>query len=174
MYCRVCGALIHDKAEICVKCGCRPLSGSEYCQECGEKTTEKQEMCVKCGCRLKGSTIKNNPSGILSSLNDVINTSRNGSDSLNLDFSSLPEYYQREFQKIYDSNEMYKGSFNIWGLLFGLFWALYHGLWLSALVAFVASVLTAGVGGVAYWFIFGFRGNYIFYRSFVKGQQSIV
>ena len=25
-----------------------------------------------------------------------------------------------------------------------------------------------------YWFIYGFRGNYIFYRSYVKGKQTII
>ena len=43
MYCRNCGSLLNDKADICIKCGCRPLNGTEFCQECGAKTNEKQE-----------------------------------------------------------------------------------------------------------------------------------
>ena len=52
MYCRTCGNKINDNAEICVKCGCKPLIGKDYCQSCGTKTTQKQEACIKCGKRL--------------------------------------------------------------------------------------------------------------------------
>lgn len=172
MYCRVCGAAINDKAEICVKCGCRPLNGDEYCQECGSKTSEKQELCVKCGCRLK--SMSSSSGSFTSSIGSFVNSTLEGSGDLNLDFSSLPAYYQKEFKKIYDSNESYKGSFNVWGLLFGIFWALYHGLWLSAIVCFIVSCCTAGVGGVIYWFIYAFRGNYIYYCKYVKGQHKII
>lgn len=79
MYCRICGEPINDKAEICVKCGCRPLNGNNYCQECGTKTTEKQEVCVKCGCRLKTSIGKSR------NLLDTINNSVNGGNSENME-----------------------------------------------------------------------------------------
>ena len=42
MYCRTCGNKINDNAEICVKCGCKPLIGKSYCQNCGADTTEQQ------------------------------------------------------------------------------------------------------------------------------------
>ena len=172
MYCRNCGELLNDKAEICVKCGCRPLNGNEYCQECGARTTNKQEMCVKCGCRLKTST------GRARSFLDAINNSANGGHvedtGLNLDFSYLPPYYQTEFQKIYDSDETYKGKFNVWALLFGFIWALTKGCWLSAIIAFVVSAVTMGIGGVVYWFIYGFRGTYMYYCAYVKGKQCII
>lgn len=71
MYCRNCGALVNDKAEICVKCGCRPLNGTEYCQECGARTTEKQEVCIKCGCRLRTSS--GSSTGFLESINSMVN-----------------------------------------------------------------------------------------------------
>lgn len=167
MYCRVCGAFLNDNAEICVKCGCRPLNGKEYCQECGAKTTEKQEMCIKCGCMLRGSTGKS------MSIFDSINASNSKTTEMNLDFSYLPPYYQNEFQKIYSSNENYKGKFNLWGFLFGSLWALTKGCWLSAIVCLVICIVTAGIGGVVYWFIYGFRGTYIYYCSYVKGKQCI-
>lgn len=169
MYCRVCGTALNEKAEICVKCGCRPLNGNEFCQECGAKTTEKQEMCVRCGCMLKTSTGK--PKSILDSIN---NFSGSTDDVKDLDFSSLSPYYQKEFKKIYNSNEKYKGKFNIWGFLFGVIWALTKGCWLSAIIAIVLSFLTAGVGGVVYWFIYGFRGTYMYYCSYVKDKQCII
>ena len=170
MYCRVCGALLNEKAEICVKCGCRPLNGNEYCQECGARTTDKQEMCIKCGCRLRTG---GHSTGLLQSINNMVNDDKD-SNELELDFSCLPPYYQREFEKIYNSNETYKGKFNIWAFLFGGIWALTKGCWLSAMVAFAASALTAGVAGVIYWFIFAFRGTYMYYCSYVKNKQCVV
>ena len=53
MYCRTCGSKVNDNAEVCVKCGCKPLIGKAYCQNCGTKTTTQQEMCTKCGVKLK-------------------------------------------------------------------------------------------------------------------------
>ena len=91
-----------------------------------------------------------------------------------LDFSGLPPYYQREFQKIHSSGETYKGKFNVWGLLFGCIWALTKGCWLAALVSFIVGLVTSGIGAVVYWFIFGFRGTYMYYCSFVKQKQIIV
>lgn len=172
MYCRNCGEFVNDKAEICVKCGCRPLNGNEYCQECGAKTTEKQEMCVKCGCRLKMTTGRTK--NLLDSINNSVNIRNPESKEINLDFLCLDPYYQREFQKIYESDETYKGKFNIWGFLFGGIWALTKGCWLSAVIAFVISLITMGIGGVVYWFIFGFRGTYMYYCAYVKDKQCIV
>lgn len=179
MYCRNCGALVNDRADICLKCGCRPLNGNAYCQECGTETTEKQELCVKCGCRLK--RMVGSPTGtmdgvnhVMDGINRVLDTRDISDTDMNLNFSSLPPYYQREFQKIYDSGETYKGKFNIWGLLFGAIWALTKGCWLSAIIAFAISFITAGVGGVAYWFIYAFRGTYMYYCSYVKGKQNII
>lgn len=53
MYCRTCGNKINDNAEICVKCGCKPLIGEDFCQSCGTKTTSQQQKCSKCGVKLK-------------------------------------------------------------------------------------------------------------------------
>ncbi len=171
MYCRNCGAPVNDKAEICVKCGCRPLNGNEYCQECGALTTENQEMCVKCGCRLKISS--GNSNGILENINNIV-SGNSESEKMNLDFSQLDPYYQREFQKIYNSGENYKGKFNIWAFLFGNIWALTKGCWLSAIISFIISIATVGIGGVVYWFIFGFRGTYMYYCAYVKDKQCII
>src|SRR5438105_1794459 len=43
------------------------------------------------------------------------------------DFSHLPEYYRKEFQKIYKSNERYKGKWNWAAFLFGLIWGITKG-----------------------------------------------
>ena len=180
MFCRVCGAEINDAAEICVKCGCRPLNGTEYCQVCGAKTTSQQELCVKCGCRLgkqsisQSSSSRVNTGHFLDSVNDLFGKGTNNNEKLILDFSSLDPYYQREFQRIYDSGETYKGKFNIWAFLFGVIWALTKGAWLSAIVCLVLSTITFGVVGIVYWFIYGIRGTYMYYCSYVKDKQNIV
>jgi hypothetical protein len=46
-----------------------------------------------------------------------------------LNLKGLPEYYQTEFKKIYDSNENYKGKWNWWAFLFTGLWFLYKGCW---------------------------------------------
>ncbi len=168
MYCRVCGSLINEKAEMCVKCGCRPLNGNEHCQECGSKTTEKQELCIRCGCRLKTSIAKS--TNILDNFS-IGNSDDNG--EINLDFSHLPEYYQQEFKKIYESGEVYKGKFNIWAFLFGNLWALSKGCWLFAVVTGILCVITYGVAAIGATAVVAFRGNYIYYCYYVKGKQTI-
>lgn len=60
MYCRVCGNKISDNAEVCIKCGCKPLIGKSYCQNCGAITTAQQVMCTKCKSNLKSVATKNN------------------------------------------------------------------------------------------------------------------
>lgn len=166
MYCRICGALINDKAEICVKCGCRPYNGRDFCPKCGAKTRREQEMCVKCGHMLSSSA---NSSNFL----DTIKSENPSSEAVNLDFTSLPLFYQEEFTKIYNSNESYKGKFNFWAFFWGAIWALTKGVWLAAVVSFIASLLTSGVLGVAYWFVYGFRGTYMYYCAYVKNKQII-
>lgn len=168
MYCRNCGSLLNDKADICIKCGCRPLNGTEFCQECGAKTNEKQEVCVKCGCWLK--SMKTESLSFWSGFNMDVD----GGQVINSNFSSLPSYYQKEFQKIYSSNETYKGKFNVCAFLFGAIWAFTKGCWLSALVSIVISMVTAGIGGIVYWFIFGFRGTYMYYQTYTKNRQCIM
>ena len=171
MYCRVCGNEVNDNAEICVKCGCRPLNGKEFCQECGAVTLEKQEICTKCGVRLK--TMVNNTNNILSGF--TFNDSNKQEDiEIDSDFLGLKSYYQKEFQKIHDSNENYKGKFNIWAFLVGWIWAFSKGCWLSAIVCLGISFITGGIGGIVYWFIYGFRGTYMYYCSYVKNKQLIV
>lgn len=53
MYCRNCGAEVPEKAEICVKCGTKPMNAAKFCWNCGTETSDAQEICVKCGVNLK-------------------------------------------------------------------------------------------------------------------------
>lgn len=54
MYCRNCGSEVAENAEICTKCGVRPLNSNKFCQNCGSEVTAQQEVCTKCGVRLLG------------------------------------------------------------------------------------------------------------------------
>jgi RNA polymerase subunit RPABC4/transcription elongation factor Spt4 len=157
MFCRNCGKKINEKAEICVNCGVRPLAERKFCQECGAETKQNQELCVKCGVRLK----------------TLMAVSETGV-SLQTDFSGLSQYYQDEFTKIYKSNESYKGKWNWSAFLFGALWALTKGLWLSAVICLFVCLLTAGIAGFIYWFIYGARGNYMYYCAYVKKKQLVV
>lgn len=63
MYCRTCGNKVNDNAEICVKCGCRPLIGKAFCQNCGAKTLAQQAVCTKCGISLKSVAVAKTTKG---------------------------------------------------------------------------------------------------------------
>lgn len=83
----------------------------------------------------------------------------------------LKPYYQEEFRKIQESGEGYRGKWNWAAFFWGGFWALSKGLWKSGLVSIVGAALTAGLVLVIYWFIFGARGNYMYYRKVVKREE---
>lgn len=158
MYCRNCGKEINTNAEICVNCGVRPLAEKNFCQDCGVETKPNQELCIKCGVRLKSPPATFN--GI----------------PLNTNFSLLPYYYQQEFQKIFESNEIYKGKWNWPAFLFTWIWAFSKGAWGIALVMlFIGiplSMLTFGIFGLIMAITMGIKGNYFYYNVFVKGKQN--
>jgi hypothetical protein len=86
-------------------------------------------------------------------------------------FSPIVPYYQEEFQKILDSEESYKGKWNWAAFFFVPFWAIYHNAWKSAITCLVISVVSYGVGGFVFAFIYGIKGNYIYYNLHVKNKQ---
>ncbi len=168
MYCRNCGSVTNEKAEVCIKCGYRPLNGGNYCQECGAVTNANQEICIKCGCRLADTVQPTN------SFFDGLAVSESKGATSNYDFRYLDPYYQSEFANIQQSNEAYKGKWNWCAFLFGWIWALTKGCWLSAVVCLTVSIATFGVGGFIYCIIYGIRGNYIYYSHYVKHRQCII
>ncbi|MBQ1906915.1 MAG: DUF2628 domain-containing protein, partial [Firmicutes bacterium] len=100
--------------------------------------------------------------------------SMGGSANMNTDFTGLSSYYQEKFTQILQSNETYTGGWNWCSFFFGVLWALSKGLWLSALVMFALSMISGGVLTLIIWFIYGFRGNYMYYSKYVKNQQRII
>lgn len=88
-----------------------------------------------------------------------------------LNLGGLSPYYQAEFQKIWDSGEAYKGQWNWAAFVFGALWGMTKSLWLSVAICLVAAILTAGLAGVVYWFIYGARGTYMYYSLHVYQKQ---
>jgi hypothetical protein len=86
-------------------------------------------------------------------------------------FAGLSGYYQREFSKIYNSNETYKGTWNWAAFLFGPLWALTKGLTVSAVIAIMLALISGGMLGIPIGIIYGVRGNYFYYSLFVNGKQ---
>ena len=154
MYCRKCGNAVSDVKKECESCGAKPLNALKYCQECGAQTDINQSQCAECGARIK-------------SVKDVLET-----EVISGDFSRLKDYYREEFTKINESKEAYKGKWNWSAFIFGMFWAFTKGLWLSAIVCFVANFFTGGLVGIAYSFIYASRGNLMYYNSYTKDKQT--
>ena len=95
-------------------------------------------------------------------------------------FSHLAPYYQQEFTKIAASNEKYRGKWNWAAFFFGPLWALTKGAYLTFLVhAAIGTtilIVTFGFGLpllIIFPFIYGIRGNYIYYSLVEKKKQII-
>ncbi len=157
MYCRNCGKEVNPQAEICIHCGVRPLNEKKFCQECGAETAPNQEICVKCGVRLKG----------------VVSTP--GGGPANTNFSGLPPYWQEEFRKILESNEVYKGKWNWPAFFFSWIWCFLKGAWVMGLILFFIgtpfSIMTFGIVGLGVAIFMGLRGNYLYYNVYVKNKH---
>jgi hypothetical protein len=69
------------------------------------------------------------------------------------------------------AGEQYRGKWNWAAFFFGGSWALSKGLWKSGLASIVGSFFTIELVGIVYWFIFGARGNYMYYSKVVKRQE---
>jgi hypothetical protein len=128
-----------------------------YCKNCGKEIVDSSTFCPSCGVNQQVSNITSNQPNLSSNIEDK--------------FLGLSNYYIEEFKKIHESNEQYKGKFNWTAFFFGSFWSLIKGLWLSAIVSLGIGIFTGGLGFIIYWFIFGFRGNYIYYNYVVKNKQ---
>ena len=146
--------MVTPTTEICPNCGTRPLLGRAYCQGCASPTRPEQELCVSCGVRLK-TLLAVDTHGV----------------PIEADFPGVPDYYRQEFKHIHESNESYKGKWNWAAFLLGPVWALTKGVWLAPVICCVAAIFTWGIGGVVYWFIFGARGNYMYYAAHAKSKQ---
>ncbi|MBI3194275.1 MAG: zinc ribbon domain-containing protein [Ignavibacteriae bacterium] len=157
MYCRNCGKELNPKAEVCINCGVKPLVEKKFCQECGGETSANQEVCIKCGVRLRTMAYTTDGS------------------TMNTNFSGLPPYWQQEFRRILESNEVYKGKWNWPAFFFSWIWAFTKGAWAVALIILCIgtpfSFVTFGLAGIGIAIFMGIRGVYLYYNVFVKDKQ---
>jgi Double zinc ribbon len=151
--CSKCGTDADSGTNFCPKCGA--VIESSNCQACGSVEPAGGQFCSKCGASQVKATATPSPNTALSTE----------------DFAGFPPYYQQEFRKIKASGEAYKGKWNWAAFSFGGIWALTKGLWLPTLICFVAGFFTGGIVVVGYWFVFGARGNYIYYCKEVKHRD---
>lgn len=49
MYCKSCGAEMHENQVICLNCGCAKGTGTKYCANCGKELIENAIACLNCG-----------------------------------------------------------------------------------------------------------------------------
>ena len=133
-----------------------------YCHKCGAEIEDGSSFCYKCGAEQNHNSI--NSTGQYNKRYEA--------------YSNLSKYYQEEFKKIQDSGGAYKGKFNVAAFLFSFIWALTKGLWLSAIIELIvvvlSSILSPPLGwilAIIFWFLFGFRGNWIYYNERVENKQ---
>lgn len=102
-----------------------------------------------------------------------------------IDLTGLDKYYQDEFTKIHDSQEMYKGKWNWWAFFFTWIWCLTKGCWLFALITLLAFSFTfyrfqitqsvfvnLGFGSNILWSILlGWRGSWLYYNVKIFKKQ---
>jgi len=137
------------------------VAANGFCTSCGTPLQNGNRFCGKCGAALTAG-----PAAPASSIGAVPfpQVQKQGTN-----FAWLSDYYQSDFRMIESSGERYQGKWNWAAFFFGAIWALTKGLWVPALICFVGSIFTGGIAGVIYWFIFGARGNYMYYRKVTRG-----
>jgi hypothetical protein len=92
----------------------------------------------------------------------------------NKDLSHLDIYYQEEFTKIMESNEAYQGKWNWYSFLFGAFWLLFKGAYLTAIGILVLVYLIPSdisfIVSVILWIFLGKKGTWIYYNVYLKNK----
>ncbi len=138
----------------CRNCGIEVEPDAASCSRCGVRPLSGRRFCQECGAESRA------PQELCLRCGTGL-----------VDLSGLSEYYRREFQRIYESHEGYKGKWNWAAFLFGPIWALTKGIWLAPLIALAGGLLTYSLVMIAYWFVVAARGNYMYYTAHVKGRQ---
>jgi hypothetical protein len=133
------------------------LVANKFCTACGTELEAAVRFCGRCGASLAAGTSAS--PAVPLPVQPLVSAPN---------YIGLSEYYRQEFSMIENSGERYQGKWNWAAFLFGGIWALTKGLWVPALIAFIGAIFTGGIVGVIYWFIFGARGNYMYYRKVTR------
>lgn len=86
-------------------------------------------------------------------------------------YRKVKPYYRRVFKEFDFSGGSFQFKWNWAAFFFGIFWYLYKGIWVKAIVLFVIAGLLAGIPGPFFWLYCGLAGNYDYYLLKVKGKQ---
>jgi len=87
---------------------------------------------------------------------------------------ALSRTIRRSSARIHGSGETYKGKWN-WAAFFGgAFWAFAKGLWVPLAICILAGLVSFGILGVVYWIILGARGNFLYYKLYVKNRALVI
>jgi hypothetical protein len=132
-----------------------------YCSHCAQQLSEEDQFCKRCGSST-GPRVAPPPASQAT-------------------LAAAPQfpywlsfYYQNEFTRIVQSRGVYRGQWNWAAFFFGAFWGLSKGLWVPSLIAIVGALFTGGIVGVIYWFIFGVRGNYMYFAKMVEHRDVAI
>jgi len=183
VFCSACGRPSRNLAKFCAGCGsglepaptdamgAPVMPRNASCPGCGRAVSQGQSHCSECGVYTHAAQAGAKVAAMLDNLPWNPPQAQPSAGAVAPAWPDLSPYYQKEFRLIYESGESYKGKWNWAAFIFGFIWALTKGLWLPFLVALIVSIMTSGIGGVVYWFIFGARGNYMYYCAKAKNKQ---
>ncbi|MCU1285315.1 MAG: hypothetical protein JWO13_1665 [Acidobacteriales bacterium] len=171
--CNSCRSNTPENSKFCRHCG-NPVtpapapavsqSVARFCPSCGAAVAGEKPFCAGCGVKVR-ELVPPLPTAVPFPPLPTVNAATGWK------FAGLSSYYLNEFQQIENTRESYKGKWNWAAFLFGGFWALTKGIWLPVVICFVGSLFTGGLVGVAYCFIFGARGNYMYYCKAAQGKD---
>lgn len=88
---------------------------------------------------------------------------------------SLPDVYRDTFKRFDDAGGQWVATWNWAAFVFGVFWYLYRGMWVKALIYLVVGGFLAAVTGgflsPLIWIAIGLLGNYDLYLLERQGTQ---
>jgi len=145
MFCKNCGDEVKEGQMVCLNCGFGPTKNNNFCHHCGADSVEGQIVCIKCGFEIKPSSVHD------IYINEV-------------KYELMKPYYQIEFRKIEETNEIYNGKFNWSAFLFSWMWCFTKGLTKQAFTVVVISIVTMGIGLIVMSVYLGANGTKLYYR----------
>jgi hypothetical protein len=158
------------------------------CDKCGAHASELQATCEFCGNRLvvAAAPVRRQPVPVMrddhqsgapaecTASRPAERAAREEAIAAHLaipGYALFKPYYQQQFEKMFQSQEVYKGKWNWAAFFFSWIWCFTKGLWLSGIIWLLLSVLTSGTLGLIAPFYYAVRGNYLIYRMTMTNKQ---